>query len=172
MVDCATHAGRVLLDGAQPRGGFAGVEDLRLGAVDRLHVFRGHGRDPAEMLEEVEADTLRGHHAARRSEEPRNDLIRLHLLAVLGLGVELDALVDTLEHALRDAEAGDHAVLLANDLAATGHIHGNDGLGGDIASSDVLGERRLDEQVDALRRKRLGDGSKGDRQSVLLCPCA
>ena len=122
VVDRAAHAGRVLLDGAQSRGGLAGVEDLGLGAVDRLHVLGGHGRDPAQVLQEVETDTLRGHHAARRSEEPRDDLIRLDLLAVLGLGVELDALVDTLEHALRDAQAGDDAVLLANDLAPTRHV--------------------------------------------------
>ena len=163
---------RVLLDGAQAGRGLAGVEDLGLGAVDSLHVLGGHRCDAAQVLQEVEPDTLRGHHAASRAEEPGDDLIRLDFLAVFGFGIELDALVHTLEHALRDAEAGDHAVLLANDLAPTRHIHGNHGLGRDIASSDVLGERRLDEQVDALRRKRFGDGSKGDGQSVLLCPCA
>ena len=42
--------------------------------------------------------------------------------SILGLGIELDALVDALEHALRDAQAGDHAILLANDLPAAGHI--------------------------------------------------
>ena len=155
-----------------PGRGLARVEDLRLGAVNGFHVLGSHRRDPAQVLQEVEADTLRRHHAARWSEEPRNDLVSLDLLAVLGFGIELDALINTLEHALRDAQACDHAILLANDLPPARHINRNHGLGRDIASSDVLGERRLDEQVDALRRKRLGDGSKGDGQSVLLCPCA
>src|SRR5205085_12552698 len=100
--------------------------DQGLGALVRLHVAGGEAGDTAEVLEEVERHALGAEHRPRRAEETGDDLVLLVLLALLGLGVELQTLVDELEDAPDDGEAGDDAILLADHLAATGHLRGED----------------------------------------------
>jgi len=75
VVHRAALPGRVLLEGAQPGGRLAGVEDLGLGALDGLDEPRGEAGDAAQMLEEVERHPLAAEHGAGRAEEPGHDLL-------------------------------------------------------------------------------------------------
>ena len=48
-------------------GGFAGIDDARLGAGDRLHITGGRGGDAGHALQEIEGGAFGGEQAAHRA---------------------------------------------------------------------------------------------------------
>src|ERR1700694_370260 len=157
----ATDLDRVLLEESEARRGPTRVQDAGLGALDRVGELGGLAGDPREMLQEVQGRPLRPEHADRRAGDARHQLAAGERHAVGRAWLEGDALVDQLEHSLEDRQAGQDTFLVGDQLAAGLDLSGEQRLGGEIAVTDVLRERLLDQLVDGTHREAHGDDGRG-----------
>src|SRR5256712_13772717 len=161
--DAAAHLDRVLFQKAQPWGGAAGIEDSGLGSLYGVGKLGGLAGDPRQVLQEVQGSPFRPQDTDRRAGNAGHELAAGERHAIGGTRLEADVLVDQLEDALEDRQAGEDALLVGQQLAAGLDLAGEERLGGEIAVTDVLGERLLDQLVHRAHRKAHGHDPDGSR---------
>src|SRR5256885_447005 len=81
----------ILIQRTQARNGFAGVQNARLGALDRLYILPRHGGNPAEPLQNVENHALAGKQRARIMPHHRDGLafVQTHSIKDLSMTDDL-----------------------------------------------------------------------------------
>src|SRR4051794_29567482 len=73
MVGAASAENRVLVERAQARNCFPGVEDVRLCSLNRIDILTGEGGDTAKVLHQIQDDTLATEqHASVMADDGKN----------------------------------------------------------------------------------------------------
>ena len=133
MVAAASCGNRMLLERAQARCRLARVEHGGAGALDRVDVCTGHGRDARKTPEEVEGHALAREDRALRPGDARHDGRRLDGVAVADELLELDLGSSCTEHDLGRAQPADDAGLLDEERSVSDRVGRDRRLGGDVA---------------------------------------
>ena len=153
MILSAAAAHRILVEHAQARRGFAGVENARLGAGNRVHKFARQGSDSAQPLQEVQNHALAGKNDARVVADHRNRLAVVQANAVENLRMAGDFVVrsdGSIEHriniqnARHAADSGENAILLGDDGSGRALAGIDAGIAGRVAGGAIFQQRVLD----------------------------
>ncbi|MNV81226.1 hypothetical protein D3C71_1748770 [compost metagenome] len=113
------------------------------------------GGDGGQGLEEVQGAALAAEQGAGRAFEVEQGLVGVDALAVAYLPVHGDARVEPAKHRIDPGAAGDHR-RFAGDHAGAGLAVLGDQLRGDIAATDVLGQRATNIGLDFA--SQVGEG--------------
>src|SRR5690348_4507282 len=171
VVVTAAAAHGVFLGEAQTRNGLAGVEDLRAGAGDRIGVAARHRGGAGKGLQEIERVPLARHQRARVAFHFAQHGIRGNAIAIAVVPMNAYIRIELAKALLRPRRAGKHRVLATNDVRVGARV-GIDQRGGDIARTDVFGERARDIVADACKRRRCGPRVGGAHAPACGAGCA
>ena len=155
LVGAAAAAHGVLLQGAQPRRGLAGVEDHRAGALEGVGPAAGVRGDAGEPAEQVQQGALADQRWRRV--EPRRTASTspaAHHVAVLAARLDVDLgrpepLGHRPEHGGQQRHPGHHPVLAGDHVGGAALGGGDGGAGGDVdagEAAEVLVQGGLDDR--------------------------
>ena len=130
----------VFLGGAQPRQGFAGIEQTAVGVRQFGHVAGGECGNTRKGLHEVQCVALAGQQDAGRAVQAKQLLIGRELFAILHFPLHLDLTAELGEHFIHPGLATEDARLPGDD-PGTGNAIRRDQLGRDIGAGIRLIER-------------------------------
>ncbi len=130
---------------APPAGrGFAGVENLRSGSVNRGDELRGQRRHAGEPLQEIQRHAFGAQNGAGRAVNFQQRGAGGHRLAVAGALFDLDARRQSPKGRLRKRQAGQDQIFPGAQDGDGGGAGGNHRQGGDVAPAKILGQRGAD----------------------------
>ena len=138
VVAAAAGAHRVLLRQAQAGQGLAGIQDHGAGAAHRFDMGGGGGGGARQGLQEVERAALGADQGAAAAFQQGQHGAGGHALAFGHLPVDLHPRIQFTVAGVEPGPAGDHRVLLAQQVGAFGHVRQQGG--GDVAAAQVLGQ--------------------------------
>src|SRR5699024_2422989 len=150
VVVATAYAHGVLLEGAQARGGFPGVDDAGIRTCDGVDVAGGQGCDCAHALREVQGDALGGEDTSGRPLDDRELLARSEAGALGGEFGHGDRRIGELESGADDLPAGEDPVLAGGQRGAEAGVGGDGRLGGDVSPGGILGEGSADGDGDGV----------------------
>ena len=123
----ASAAHCVLVEHTQSGHCFSRVEDVSLGAFDRVHEFARHRGDAAHALHEIQDHTLAGENHARIVADDSGGLPGMHAHTIENFWMADDVVVRDhgavergvdIENAIDAADAGQDAILLNQKTGA------------------------------------------------------
>ena len=144
MVARAADLDRILFELAQGRGGLAGIQQDRVGALEDFDQLMGMSRNAAHALQVVERGALAGQQDADIRINHADQLALLAGIAVLVGGLKVRVRLQQLEHAGEHAQTAQDAVLLADQLRLAGGRNAHNCIGGNIFTGDIFTERLQD----------------------------
>ena len=124
MVLSASAADGVLVEHAQPRHGFSGIENSRLGACNRIHELPGQGSDSAEALQKIQDHPFAGKNHAGVMPDHRHRLALVQPDPIENLRMRCDFVMRSnraikhrvyVENAGNTTDAGQDTILLCHD---------------------------------------------------------
>jgi len=165
ILDAAPHAYRVALERPQAGRGLAGVRDARARARDGVHRAASHGRDPGQVLQEVQGDALAGEHGLPRGGGDGEHVTAPSPGPLCRARIQARPRLQLPQHGGDDGEAGDDE-LAAGDEAARrrGSRGGAQQARGGVAAGGVFGEGAADLlETERLSQSRASDRWRGGR---------
>ena len=143
MVGAAARTHRVFLEGAQAGRGLPGADDFRARARHRLDETVRRGRNPAQMLDQVQRHALRRKDRPRLAAEPRNRGAGAGHRAFPHLRLERHLRIERPERRNRQRQPRDAAVLAQRKRRLGNRIRRDQRIGGDVArEAQILRQRR------------------------------
>ena len=158
VVHAAADEHGPFLANAEVRRGFAGVEQLGLGAGQQGVQVGRVGRNAAHALHAVEHEALGRQDAARGALNGKGDVAVFHSGAIGEQRMELQAGVDFGENEGRQRHTGQNAFAFHQQVGPVAGIGRNGGKGRMVAVAHVLGQGRADEAGQRFGRKIGGGG--------------
>ena len=137
-----------LVQHAHARRGLARVEHAGVQPFEPLDIDGRLGRHAAHALHDVEQDALGLQQRAEPSRDVEGHVSRAHAVAVVEQLFEVHLGIETPENELRDFDAGDDALLLAEQAHASVLVGRDAGQRRVVAVADILLDAELDELVD------------------------
>ena len=165
VVDSAARQHRVLLCQTQAGQGLAGVDNAGFGAGDRIDIASRHRRGAGQKLEEIERRALGGQQGPRAGDHVAQHLAGFDPIAILGVPQYGARGFHRREGRLEPGGAAQDGGFAGDHPPARIDISG-DQLGGEVASTDVFGQRCRDAALD-LDPELFTDLHAG---SVVECP--
>ena len=147
MIAAAAAFDGKFLRQTQAGEGFSRIHDLGLGAGNRIRVLPCLGCHAGEQLQKVEPRPLASKQCAGRPFDFAQNLVGNDAITVSGFPVNRDGGVELREAAFEPCRTAQHRVFARDNRGAGKDIGGNQ-LRGEIAATDILGQRRSDVTLD------------------------
>ena len=140
MIATAADTDGIFLCEAQAWNGFAGIDDLRLGAFDGFDKGGSTRGNAGQQLQKVERSTFTGEQGARSTLQFAEQRIRADMIAFLHVPGDFDTRVDFRKTAVKSVDAANNSGF-AHDYRGDAVIAGRYEFGGQVSGTNVFDER-------------------------------